>query len=146
MYCSETVIIYSFDKLQLTKLRNSAINTIIFLLLYILLFFKISFSAFIFPYNPAFSHLHIFRINLHFKTLYLYTYPTIYYTEIYFRTVIYRIVYKQLSADIKMHNHNIKTSFVSPDIPKARANKTVLNIMIIHLYINRNLDMILCDI
>ena len=31
---------------------------------------------------------------------------------------------------------------VSPDIPKARANKTVLNIIFVHFYIRRKLDII----
>ena len=33
-------------------------------------------------------------------------------------------------ADIKMYNYKIKTSFVSPEMPKARSNKTGLHIMI----------------
>ncbi len=41
-----------------------------------------------------------------------------------------------------MYNNKIKSSFVSPEIPKARANKTGFNIMIVHLYINRKLDII----
>ena len=37
--------------------------------------------------------------------------------------------HRQLSVDIKMKNHNIKTSFVSHEGPNARANKTGINFM-----------------
>ena len=37
---------------------------------------------------------------------------------------------RQLSEDIKMKNYRIKTSFVSPEGPKTRANKTGINFMI----------------
>ena len=43
--------------------------------------------------------------------------------------------YKQLFADFKMKNYNIKTSFGSPEGPKVRANKTGLNVRILFLYI-----------
>ena len=36
-----------------------------------------------------------------------------------------------------MYNYNIKTSFVSPKIPKGRANKTSFNFIIVHFYICR---------
>ena len=36
----------------------------------------------------------------------------------------------QLSADIKMKNYKMKTSFVSPEMPKTWAIKTDFNIMI----------------
>ena len=44
-----------------------------------------------------------------------------------------------------MYNYEIETSFVSPEIPKAQANKIDLNIMIVHFYIRRKLDIILYD-
>ncbi len=54
--------------------------------------------------------------------------------------------YKLLFADIKMYNFKIKTSFVSPETPKARANTiSCFNIMIIHFYIRRKLDIIQYD-
>ena len=34
----------------------------------------------------------------------------------------------------------MKTSFVSPEMLKARANKTAFNIMIVHFYIRKKLD------
>ena len=44
-----------------------------------------------------------------------------------------------------MYNYGIKTSFVSPKIPKARFNKTCFNIIIVHFYIRRKLDLIIYD-
>ena len=41
-----------------------------------------------------------------------------------------------------MYNYRIKTSFVSPEMPNARANKTDFNIMIVHFYVSRKLDTI----
>ena len=41
-----------------------------------------------------------------------------------------------------MNNYKIKTSFVSPEILKARADKTSVNIMIVNFYIYRKLDII----
>ena len=38
-----------------------------------------------------------------------------------------------------MHNHEIKTSFVSPEMPEAQANKTGFS-MIVHFYIFKKLD------
>ena len=38
--------------------------------------------------------------------------------------------------------YKIKTSFVSHEMPKARANKTGFDIMIVHFYIRRKLDII----
>ena len=40
--------------------------------------------------------------------------------------------YRQLSADIKMKNHKIKTSQVSPKGTKAQANKTGINILFLN--------------
>ena len=50
--------------------------------------------------------------------------------------ILYLVSYKavkveinrQLSADIKLKDSKIKTSFVSPELPKARANKTELDL------------------
>ena len=44
-----------------------------------------------------------------------------------------------------MYNKKIKTYIVSPEMPKARANKTGFNIMIVHFYIRRELDIIRYD-
>ncbi len=52
------------------------------------------------------------------------------------------LYYKQLSADIIMCNYKIETSFVGPEMPKAWANKTFIDIMIIHFYIHRKLDVV----
>ena len=52
------------------------------------------------------------------------------------RIVIYRIVFKTAFRGFK-----IKTCFVSPDMPKARA-KNGFNIMIVHFYIRIKLDII----
>ena len=57
-----------------------------------------------------------------------------------FIIVIYATYYRQLSTDIQMYNHKIKTIFVSPEMPKVQTNKTGLNIMIAHFYIRRKLD------
>ena len=38
--------------------------------------------------------------------------------------------YKQLSADIKIKNYKIKTSFVSTDWPKAQTNETGIILII----------------
>ena len=58
----------------------------------------------------------------------------------YFKTT------EELQTNMKMYNYNLKTSFVSPEMPKARANKTSSKIMIIiQFYICRNLDIIRCD-
>ena len=38
--------------------------------------------------------------------------------------VISRILLYSVSTDIKIHNYKIKTIFVSPEMLKARANKT----------------------
>ena len=38
--------------------------------------------------------------------------------------------YRQLSADIQMKNYVIETSFVSPEVPKTRDNKTGIYFMI----------------
>ena len=46
--------------------------------------------------------------------------------------------HKQVSADIKIYNYKIKTSFVSPELPEAQANKTGFNIMILNFYIRKN--------
>ena len=48
-------------------------------------------------------------------------------------------LFKQLSAGIKMYYYKITTSF---EMPQARANKTGFNIMIVHLYFRRKLDII----
>ena len=51
------------------------------------------------------------------------------------------LYYKQISADIKIYNYTIKTSIASPEMPKARANKTAFNIMPVHFdIISRKLD------
>ena len=39
-----------------------------------------------------------------------------------------------------MYNYKIKTSFFSPEMPKARAKKTGFNLIIVHFYIRRKLD------
>ena len=44
------------------------------------------------------------------------------------------VLQKQLSADIKIFNCKIKTNFVSPEMPMARANKNDLNIIIVHFF------------
>ena len=43
-----------------------------------------------------------------------------------------------------MYSYKIKTSFVIPEMPNARANKTLTGfiIMIVHFYIGRKLDII----
>ena len=41
-----------------------------------------------------------------------------------FIIIVIALYYRQHSADIKMYNYKIKTRFVSPEMPKARANKT----------------------
>ena len=53
-------------------------------------------------------------------------------------TYISYFLHKQLTAEIKMYNYKIKTSFIRPEMPKARANK----IMIVHFYVCRKLDII----
>ena len=50
--------------------------------------------------------------------------------------------YKQLSADIKMYNYKIKTSFVSTEMQKARENKTGLDLIVVYFNIWRKLDII----
>ena len=45
---------------------------------------------------------------------------------------------RHLSADIKMKNQKIKTSFLSPEGTKARSNKTGNNIMIFILLVVEN--------
>ena len=52
--------------------------------------------------------------------------------------------YSQISQDIKIENYMDKTSFDSPEMPKARANKTGINVIIVHFYIRRKLDVIRC--
>ena len=44
-----------------------------------------------------------------------------------------------------MYNYKIKPSFVSPEMPMARSNKTGFNIMIVHFHILRKLDIIRYD-
>ena len=41
-----------------------------------------------------------------------------------------------------MYKYKIKTSFVRPEMPKARVIKTGFNIMIVNIYIRRKLDII----
>ena len=41
-----------------------------------------------------------------------------------------------------MYNYKIKTSFVSPGMPKAPANKAGFDIIIVHFCIRRKLDII----
>ena len=53
--------------------------------------------------------------------------------------------YLSLSADIKMYNYKIIASFVSSEMAKAGAKKTGFNIMIVHFYILRKLDIIRYD-
>ena len=43
---------------------------------------------------------------------------------------------------IANHNYKSKLDLFSPEIPKARTNKTGFNIMIVHFYIRRKLDII----
>ena len=49
--------------------------------------------------------------------------------------VIYASYYKQLSADIKMYNYKIKTCFVRPGGPKARAKNRYLFYDIILIFV-----------
>ena len=42
-----------------------------------------------------------------------------------------------------MYNFKLKP-FFSPEVPEARANKTGLNLMIVHFYISGKLDIIRC--
>ena len=51
---------------------------------------------------------------------------------------IYRIVFRQVTADIKRKKYKIKTSFVRPEELKARANKTGLNFIIFILIFMEN--------
>ena len=53
--------------------------------------------------------------------------------------------YLSLSADIKMYDYKIKASFVRPEMAKAGAKKTDFNIIILHFYILRKLDIIRYD-
>ena len=46
---------------------------------------------------------------------------------------------------MQMYNKKIKTYIVTPEMPKARANKSRFNIMIVHFYIRRELDIIRND-
>ena len=46
--------------------------------------------------------------------------------------------YRQLSVDIEMKNHKINTNFVSLEGPKARANKSGINFMILILIFVEN--------
>ncbi len=47
---------------------------------------------------------------------------------------------RHLSTDIKMKNYKIKTIFVSPEGPEARANKTGINFMIfISIFVDNSL-------
>ena len=39
-----------------------------------------------------------------------------------------------------MYNYEIKTSFFSPEVPKAPAKKTGFKLLIVHFYIRRKLD------
>ncbi len=39
-----------------------------------------------------------------------------------------------------MYKNKIKPSFVNPDMPKARANKTSFHVMIVHFHIRRKMD------
>ena len=57
--------------------------------------------------------------------------------------VIYRIDYIQLSTENKMKHYKIMTIFVSPEEPKARANKTDINFMI-YFNIHGKLTVIRC--
>ena len=41
-----------------------------------------------------------------------------------------------------MYIYQIKNSFVSPEMPKAQANKNDFNNKIVHFYIRRKLDII----
>ena len=52
--------------------------------------------------------------------------------------------YRQLSADIKMKSYEIKPSFVSPQEPKARGNKTGIDILILHFNILGKLSITRC--
>ena len=44
----------------------------------------------------------------------------------------------------KMYNFRIKTICFSPEMPKARAKKSGFNLIILHFYIRRKLDITLC--
>ena len=46
-------------------------------------------------------------------------------------TYFIALYYRQLSVDIKMTNFKIKTRFVNPERPKARANKTYIIFILI---------------
>ena len=54
----------------------------------------------------------------------------------------HRII-KQLSADIECTIIRLKP-VLNPEVPKAPAKKTGLNLMIVHFYIRRKLDIIRC--
>ena len=45
------------------------------------------------------------------------------------------IVFRQLSADSKTINYKINSGFVSPEVPKARANKTDIKINIFFILV-----------
>ena len=56
---------------------------------------------------------------------------------------MYKQYWKFMSQ--KMYNNAIKTSFVRPEMPKARANKTGFNPIIVHFYIRGKLFIIRCN-
>ena len=47
-----------------------------------------------------------------------------------YTNIIHKSYYRQLSADIRMKNYKINTSFISPEDPKAQDNKTGNHFMI----------------
>ena len=59
---------------------------------------------------------------------------------IVFLIVFIALFYRQLSADIKMKNDMVKTSFVSPEKKKSLANKTAIDITIFFVIVK-----IFCD-
>ena len=55
------------------------------------------------------------------------------------------LYYKQFSTDIKIKNYKTKNSFVSPEVPKARANQTGIKSMIFILkFAKAIMSVILC--
>ena len=83
-------------------------------------------------------------INHRIKTTYLLqvflTYPLLYFLNLFYLipiflrptkwTILIALYDKLLSADTKIKNQRLKPVFVSPEGPKARAHKTVINLMI----------------
>ena len=60
--------------------------------------------------------------------------------------IIYKIwYYKHLSVDKKMYNYKFKPVNVRQEMPKARANKTGFNIIIVHFYILLKLNILRYD-